>query len=136
MQQLRINSRFHYTATSLLAALVSIFAHPQKSSALLFDGALQPIKTALTTALGALGLQSIATKIEGIITIGQVIAIVVVALMMMWIFVGIASKPSQLNDIRQVVTELWVPITILVVAAIIDVLLNLLVTFNGAGAAA
>jgi hypothetical protein len=136
MQQVKISPIFRHIITVLTATLAAIIAHPQKASALLFDGALTPIKEALTTALGALGLQSIATKIEGIITIGQVIAIVVVAIMMIWIFVGIASKPSQLNDIRQVVTELWIPITILVVAAVIDVLLNLLVSFKGAGGAA
>jgi hypothetical protein len=127
----RFNRRY-YPLISLFAAFVSTLAHPQISFALLFDGGLKPIKTALTASLTALKLTAIATQIESIVTIGQVIAIIVVALMMIWIFVGIASKPSQLNDIRQVVTELWIPITVLIVAAIIDGLLNLLVNFGGA----
>jgi hypothetical protein len=136
IQRLRVFSKFQYIATFLTTTLVSTIAHPQRASALLFDGSLLPIKTAMTTALTSLGLATLSTKIEGIITIGQVIAIAVVAIMMIWIFIGIASKPSQLNDVRQVVTELWIPIVVLIVAAVVDVLLNLLVNFNGGGAAA
>jgi hypothetical protein len=135
MQQLRIYSKSRYIAI-LITTLVSIIAHPTRASALLFDGSLRPIKTAMTAALNGLGLGALATRIEGIITIGQVVAIAVVAIMMIWIFIGIASKPSQLNDIRQVVTELWIPVVVLLVAGIIDVLLNLLVNFGGGGAGA
>jgi hypothetical protein len=129
-------NRRYYPLISLFAAFVSTFVNSQIASALIFDGGLAPIKTGITTSLGTLKLQSLAATIVGIITIGQIIAIVVVAIMMIWIFVGIASKPSQLNDIRQVVTELWIPITVLIVAGVIDTLLNLLVNFGGQGAPA
>jgi hypothetical protein len=136
MQQVKISSSLRHIITVFTATLAAIITHPQKASALLFDGSLRPIKTAMTGALNALGLSALSARIEGVITIGQVIAIAVVAIMMIWIFIGIASKPSQLNDVRQVVTELWIPIVVLIVAAIVDVLLNLLVNFNGAGGAA
>jgi hypothetical protein len=133
--KLKGHSKFHYIAIYLITTLASIMVHPRKASALLFDGALTPIKTAMTAALNGLGLSALSARIEGIITIGQVVAIAVVAIMMIWIFIGIASKPSQLNDIRQVVTELWIPVIVLLVAAIIDILLNLLVNFGTAGTA-
>jgi hypothetical protein len=94
MQQLRIYSKLHYIPIYLITTLVSITTHPKRASALLFDGSLTPIKTGMTAALNGLGLGALAARITGIITIGQLIAIAVVAIMMIWIFIGIASNWS------------------------------------------